>query len=404
MPNWLKPEDEKWWQQAKQIAKEQNRENDYSYIVGVFKRIKKANSNSDLVDSQIKAIHSEITEAINEYINCKELSLKRTSINKLAKLLKELSKVGELDFGIFMDPVNSEALSLARQQIYENVSKVNLPEKIIVTEDVIQVMSSKKNTMKLLNLLGHSVQELSDIPEIEFIDPLKEENLSSAKPIYDLCLILKPEAKANNQLMFQEIIPQFPKEIILDEKELSEQIKDMKEVVVDKMFNTPKVFLHKLNNEVKILSEHGVDLTRYFDSETFSDLQKEQRDYILECNITYMSGKQKSDYENIKNDVVELNKVDSTMDTQTTFNVVDVLYLDKDVSQLPLTDRKKLIKTIEYSHHLKQAPFIVTEQIDQVERGIHLVSKLMWAEGAIIKAANSKYSQGLSAELVGVKL
>mgnify|MGYP001214833037 CR=1 FL=1 len=402
MPNWLKPEDESKWQQAKDIAKDQNKENDYGFIVSVFKKIKKSYSNSELLDSQIKAIHSEITTAINEYTSFKELKDKKNSVNKLAKLLKELSKVGELDFNIFMNPLNSEALSLARQQIYENNSKLNLPEKIVINENVIKVMSSKKNTIKLVNLLGKSIQELNDIPEIEFIDSSKEENISLAKPIYDLCLVLKPEAKANNQLMFQEIIPQFPKEIIFNEKELSEQIKNMSEVVVDKLFNTPKVFLHKLNNEIKIISEYGVDLTRHFDSEIFSDLQKEQRDYILECNVTYMLGKKPSKSEEILSDILCSDFIDSRKETQIVFNVTDVLYLDKDVTNLKAIDRKKLIKTISYSHHLKQSPFVITENMNQVVNGAKLMSKLMWSNGAILKNPESKYIQGISDSLIGV--
>jgi hypothetical protein len=39
MPNWLKPSDEKQWERAKALAKEQGQGNNYAYITGIFKKL-----------------------------------------------------------------------------------------------------------------------------------------------------------------------------------------------------------------------------------------------------------------------------------------------------------------------------------------------------------------------------
>ncbi len=57
MPSWLDPNDEKIWQQAKEIAAQQGKENNYAFITSVFKKIKKGKVRKDAVSSQAMALN-----------------------------------------------------------------------------------------------------------------------------------------------------------------------------------------------------------------------------------------------------------------------------------------------------------------------------------------------------------
>jgi ATP-dependent DNA ligase len=182
------------------------------------------------------------------------------------------------------------------------------------------------------------------------------------------------------------INPDFPKDDLFDASSF----------VIDKLYNLPKVFIHKSKNEIKIISEFGNDISMYFDCEIFRELQTEPNNYIVECNISYMFGKLPSSQNNIVQDILNKPHIDSLSNTQIVFNVTDLLYFNEDISNFPLSRRKELLNTLKFGHHFKLSPFIIVHSKEDALKGGRILSKLLWSSGAVIRKASSKYIEGIN--------
>jgi hypothetical protein len=387
MPSWLDPNDEKIWQQAKEIAAQQGKENNYAFITSVFKKIKKGKVRKDAVSSQAMALNMEILNTAMQYLNETDLENKKILTRVMSQLLKELNKIGQLDFSIFVNPKFSELLNNARALNYETKLKVELPDKIVLEENVVSGTNESDATVSLINNSKYVLSELDEVPGVKLNYDSKSKE--DALPIYDLCLVLRDEVKEKKEDLFGPIQPREPTTVLTKSEQLGDIFQSA--VIIDKNYNTPKVFIHKLLGEVKIFSDSGKDITNNFDNEILNALKEEQRDYIIECNLSFMVGKNPATQLQIEEDIIYNGKVDSSTATQTILNMVDCLYLDKNTSDLPIIERKKLLKTINNSHHLKLAPFVYVENPEQIPNGAKLISKLLWSNGAIITKAEAGY-------------
>lgn len=370
MPTWLKPEDEVWWAEAKSVAEKEGHKNDYGYIVGIFKRIKKGSQKQDYKNSKETALNNEIEELAEKFILEKELKQRTELVDEVVSLLKQFKTSDKISFKNYMNPKYSDLFFLANSKLLDKINSEQCVKEKILLEVYPEALEKY-------------LEEFSDTEEI---------NLKN----YNLCLVMKQNLIDNSNLFFKKIKQSIPETISRDANSVAELAKKegKNSFIIDKKYSSPKLFVHKLKDDIKIFNMFGQDFTSFFDKEIFYDVQKEQRDLILECNVTYMNGKLESKQESIKEDVLDAGCVDSSTLTQVILNVTDVLYLDKDVTSCNLEDRKKLLKTINYSHHLKQSPFVYSENIEQIPKGIILMSKLLWANGSILRDSKKEYTQG----------
>jgi hypothetical protein len=277
----------------------------------------------------------------------------------------------------------------------------NLDSIKLINNDIFliaQIYSKEKDKTKkdlLVKQMSYKLKQLDSLGQLDFhifINPEFSEVLLKAREDFF-------QEKEN---MFQKIIPRTPGKEFSSVDKLEENFCNDSCLVVDKLYLTPKVFVHKFNNNVKIISDLGKNITCFFDSETIRDLVQEKRDYIIECNISFMKGKNPSTQIEILEDIIEDNKIHFTKATQVILNVIDCLYLGEDISKQNYSNRKKLLKTIQYNHHLKQAPFIVTNESSKLPKAVKMVSKLLWSSGAIITEETEIYKEGISNKTIRV--
>lgn len=399
MPTGLGKEDEEIWNQAKEIAKRENKENDYGYIVGVFKKIKKQETSSKNIEVQSNAINQEILSLAKQYVYEINPDTKKKLVKNLAVLLKELNKLGSLDFTIFINPEFSEFLTKGRKEAYSPKLQLDIPKKILIQEQAVFGKATEVNDFCFFNDSKLSLSQIYDVPNVKVVEQLKEDFV----PIYDLCLVLRNEIINKQENKFEKINPMEATQKLSGLKELSQvELKDP-EYIIEKLYVTPKIFIHKFNDSVQIFSEFGNEITKEFNNEIKRDLVLEPRDYIVECNITYMQGKKPALKESILDDFV-INNRSANSKTQLIFNTTDCLYLGEDISKKKADERKTLLKTMLFGHHFKLAPFVITTDQDQIQKAICLMSKLQWSSGAKIIPTSQQYVEGQTNNIIEVIL
>jgi len=135
---------------------------------------------------------------------------------------------------------------------------------------------------------------------------------------------------------------------------------------VEKNYKGIRSLIHRRGNEVKVFSNKGEEVT-----ELFTGMLEEIK-ALSECNFVL-------DCEAVKTK------------TGLVLYATDLLYLDNDVTDLPLHKRKNLMKQLSFTERIKESPAVVARNQEEMRKAIELFNKLDEEKGVVIKRFNGEY-------------
>lgn len=172
-------------------------------------------------------------------------------------------------------------------------------------------------------------------------------------------------------------------------KETETRLEDLKKLEERRSFFVEgdyvgvRASLHKKGEEVKLFFDENVDATILFQSPDEFDSDVEEME--------------KFDKE-VLAQATELSKKDFILDCEAVKHkntvllyVLDLLYLDGDVTEQPLSRRKNLLKTLKFSGRIRESPFVLVKVPSDLREAIKLYNKLDNCNGVLVRKYMGKY-------------
>jgi hypothetical protein len=72
--------------------------------------------------------------------------------------------------------------------------------------------------------------------------------------------------------------------------------------------------------------------------------------------------------------------------------IIDCVYYNEDITDVPLSDRKSIIHSLNFTKHIKENPSIVVSNSEDAKKGLILMRTIQNSEGALIKKYEGTYS------------
>lgn len=135
---------------------------------------------------------------------------------------------------------------------------------------------------------------------------------------------------------------------------------------VEKYFKGDRVSIHKAGTSFKIYTGEEKELALKLSDVGKQILKLDENDFILDCQL--------------KDDKIYL---------------VDLLYYeDRDLTEDPWFERKRLLKKFKYSENIKEVPSIIVKDKKSADEAIEMFNNFSDSDGSIVKRYDSTYTFG----------
>jgi len=227
-------------------------------------------------------------------------------------------------------------------------------------------------------------------------------------PVYDLVL-RKREPKYVDLAKKEKIPPEryfeLEKKVVLgkpylpqkpagaatyDIKDLVKKIKPDVTYSVEKKLNGFHVTVHKFDNKVKIFSEQLKDLTVAFPTLTKEIAKLSNEDFIIDGELVPETGGRRA----LAVFVGAVKRGKKADDRKVKLWVWDITYYGKDIHNLPLEQRKKILKKLKFTKRVVNTPYVFAKGTKAVLNAVKKFSSLKDSEGAVLKDVSKPYKFG----------
>jgi len=214
-------------------------------------------------------------------------------------------------------------------------------------------------------------------------------------PVYDLVLRKKKIKLVNlaktSITLGKPYLPQKPYgSATYEEDALLKKIKEDVTYSVEKKLNGFHVSVHKFDNNVKIFSEQKKDLTVAFPTLTKILSKVSTHNYIIDGELVPEKGGRRA----LAVFVGAVKRGEKADDSHVKLYVWDITYFDKDISNLPLKERKEILKKLKFCPRVINTPYVFVKGKDKVLKAVKKMSSFKDSEGAVLKDINSTYHFG----------
>ena len=153
--------------------------------------------------------------------------------------------------------------------------------------------------------------------------------------------------------------------------------------LVEPLYQGIRAQIHKLDNQIKIWDKDGNEITHKFPT-LVNLLRLNQKDFIIDGELVKYRGNSRAP----RSELFDYLSNSFKDDFGFKFKLFDILYLNQDLTSLPLENRKKIIEdNFEDSNCLQKVKY----QTTSAENLFSVIKKASSLEGAVIKEANSSY-------------
>ena len=201
-----------------------------------------------------------------------------------------------------------------------------------------------------------------------------------------------------------DIIEMYQKQLF----EMEQQIKEKQELLqkleqqlinfagkikyyVEMKWNGFHIEVHKKDGEVKIFSVQLKDITKAFPTLVEAIKKLSDKDFIVDGEIVpYDDGKALG-----RNELMKFLGKEKHDDSHIRLHVWDIVYYDgKDLTDLPLYERKAYLDKLKFSDRITNTPYYIVSNPTELKEAVKKMAERQNSEGAVIKDANSKYQKG----------
>ncbi len=212
-------------------------------------------------------------------------------------------------------------------------------------------------------------------------------------PLYDLVLkkispLRKIEMMELNKgpSKYKPVKPKSP--AITDLEKVIEKCDDFP-YIIDEKVNGFHVIAIKDGDDIKIYTEEGNEITKYFSK--FIDKVKSlsKKDFAIDGELIIIEdGKQKGRADLIKFVTGKVPEDDSNVGMK----VWDITYFKEDIKSLPLRTRNQYLNKLNFKDKISKVKRKTAYDKSNLKRAINVMSKVDYSEGAVIKQANENYN------------
>jgi len=218
---------------------------------------------------------------------------------------------------------------------------------------------------------------------------------SFTMPLYDLKLVRqnleKPDLVDDSVTFSQKMALMQPKQTF---DKIEDAIKYMfdtgSKYAIEKKYDGYPGIIVKAGNSVKIYTNHGIDISKFFPIVLKEAKTMSNKDFTLNGDITHHT----SGYLEIEKYVSGQLKIP---EQKIIFNCFDILRLGDNITEKEWFQRKQILHSLNFTPNIKEVSSIIAESIDKARKTITFLKNLKGSNGAVIKrydGPKSVYSPG----------
>ena len=171
-------------------------------------------------------------------------------------------------------------------------------------------------------------------------------------------------------------------------------IDDKGKVVVERMLDGQRVTIHRRDNDVKIFTDKGIDITEGLSDVVVSIKTQKSLSFILDAMLVAYDVDDQPQSQQDFSDVAKLSE-----QTIRGFAIDLLLLDDEDLTEEQLIKRRELLaKSIKAAANLEVVSYSVTGSKDDFEKAVTRESKQVGAIGAVLKDSRSQYEAATTTE------
>lgn len=179
-------------------------------------------------------------------------------------------------------------------------------------------------------------------------------------------------------------------------KDLAEAIvtKDRHTYLIEKKYDGVRTTIHKKGDEVRIFNSEGKDVTFLFPRIPVQAKKLSIEDFVIDCGLVLYDGR-----EPLKGEVVakclEAAKSEKWSEGKTVFfYAFDCIYSGKNIADLRLDERKKVLNKMSFTDNIKKAGSIVVKNREDAATAINIFKVMRETNGVVVKRLDGKYDIG----------
>jgi len=166
-----------------------------------------------------------------------------------------------------------------------------------------------------------------------------------------------------------------------------------KELICEYKYDGIRCQVHKKDDKVKLFSRRLEDIS-YFLPEIVNEFKKIANNFILDCEIVPFKDGKPLPFQEIQKRLHRKYLIKSIMESIPVKAIVyDIMYYNNSVIDLPLRDRKQIIKCIKFGENSEEAKYFWVKNSKEIE-DLFNESISKGFEGLMIKDPDSKYTPG----------
>jgi len=170
--------------------------------------------------------------------------------------------------------------------------------------------------------------------------------------------------------------------------------KDRHTYLIEKKYDGVRTTIHKKDDEVKIFDNQGRDVTFLFPRMSVQAKELSVEDFVIDCGLVLYDGR-----EPLKGEVVakclETAKSGKWSEGRTVFfYAFDCIYHSKNIADLRLDERKKVLNGMNFTDNIKKAGSIVVRNREDAATAINIFKVMRESDGVVVKRLDGKYGIG----------
>lgn len=149
-----------------------------------------------------------------------------------------------------------------------------------------------------------------------------------------------------------------------------------------------KCMIHKGNDDIKLFSSYGLDITSCLGKITEQIRMSSNQDFILDCHFVFYKDNKTYPIKQIYKDInsnIDVN----FKELNVKLFISDILYYNKDISKLSWEERHKYLNKVSFSNSFKLTPAHIVVSNNNLIKFVSFVSNLNDSDGAILKKHDS---------------
>ena len=161
--------------------------------------------------------------------------------------------------------------------------------------------------------------------------------------------------------------------------------------IIEKKYNGFRALIHRKGNIVKIYSDQARDITAAFPTIVNQAKKLTDADFILDCELVPYKGTEPLGRDIAAKYIGAVKSKKKVEDYNIVFFVFDCLYYNKDITGLPLYERKKTLHSLNFTDNIREAGTVVVDDRESALKAIKMFKDMKGSEGAVIKEYDGKY-------------